>query len=158
MCRILSVSRSGFYRWRKRPESARLVQNKRLDIHIKAIYKKHKGRYGSPKIADELKDEGFQVSKDSVARRMKEAGLRSIVRRRYRVTTNSKHSHPVADNLLKRDFTTAEPNAVWVSDITYIATGRGWLYLTVFLWICIREGLLAGHSAVLLAVRWFKWH
>ena len=64
---------------------------------------------------------------------MKAAGLRSIVRRRYRVTTDSKHSHPVADNLLKRDFTAAEPNTVWVSDITYIATERGWLYLAVFL-------------------------
>jgi len=133
MCRILSVSRSGYYRWRKRPESHRLVRNKQLKVHIRAIYNKHKGRYGSPKIADELNDNGFQVSKNSVARRMKEAGLRSIVRRRYRATTNSNHSHPVADNLLKRDFKTAEPNAVWVSDITYIATKRGWLYLTVFL-------------------------
>ena len=127
------MSRSGYYRWRKRPESHRLVRNKQLKVHIKAIYNKHKGRYGSPKIADELNDNGFQVSKNSVARRMKEAGLRSIVRRRYRATTNSNHSHPVADNLLKRDFKTAEPNAVWVSDITYIATKRGWLYLTVFL-------------------------
>ena len=127
------MSRSGYYRWRKRPESHRLEENKRLKVHIKAIYKKHKGRYGSPKITEELNDNGFQVSKNSVARRMKEAGLRSIVRRRYRATTNSKHSHPVADNLLKRDFKTAEPNTVWVSDITYIATEHGWLYLTVFL-------------------------
>jgi len=133
MCRILSVSRSGYYRWRNRPESGRSIHNKRLTAQIKAIYKNHKGRAGSPKIADELNDNGFQVSKNSVARRMKEAGLRSIVRRRYRATTNSKHSHPVAENLLKRDFTTAEPNTVWVSDITYIATKRGWLYLTVFL-------------------------
>jgi putative transposase len=133
MCRIFSVSRSGYYRWCKRPESRCSIRKKRLDTHIKAIYKKHKGRYGSPKIADELKDKGFQVSKNSVARRMKEAGLRSIVRRRYRLTTNSKHSHPVADNLLQRDFTTAEPNMVWVSDITYIGTAHGWLYLTVFL-------------------------
>lgn len=133
MCRIFSVSRSGYYRWRNRPESSRSIENKRLDAHIKAIYKKHKGRYGSPKIADELKDKGFQVSKNRVARRMKEAGLRSIVRRKYRLTTDSKHSHPVADNLLQRDFTASEPNTVWVSDITYIATERGWLYLTVFL-------------------------
>jgi transposase InsO family protein len=133
MCRILSVSRSGYYRWLGRPESTRKVQNKRLNAHIKAVYKKHKGRYGSPKIADELNDNGFQVSKTSVARRMKEAGLRSIVRRRYRATTNSNHSHPVADNLLQRDFTVTEPNTVWVSDITYIAVEGGWLYLTVFL-------------------------
>jgi len=133
MCRIFSVSRSGYYRWRSRPESRHSLENKRLDVNIKAIYKQHKGRYGSPKIADELKDRGFRVSKNRVARRMREAGLRSIVKRKYRLTTNSKHSHPVADNLLKRDFTASAPNKVWVSDITYIATDRGWLYLTVFL-------------------------
>ena len=133
MCRIFSVSRSGYYRWRSRPESRHSLENKRLDVNIKAIYKQHKGRYGSPKIADELKDRGFRVSKNRVARRMREAGLRSIVKRKYRLTTNSKHSHPVADNLLKRHFTASAPNKVWVSDITYIATDRGWLYLTVFL-------------------------
>ena len=133
MCRVLSVSRNGYYRWRKRPESRRAVENKRLDVHIKAIYKKHKGRCGSPKITQELNDNGFQVSKNRVARRMKEAGLRSIVRRKYRPTTDSKHSYPVAANLLQRDFTASASNTVWVSDITYIATKNGWLYLTVFL-------------------------
>ena len=76
---------------------------------------------------------GFNVSKNRVARRMKKAGLRSIVRRKYRPTTDSKHTHPVADNLLQRNFQTSGPNKVWVSDITCIATERGWLYLTVFL-------------------------
>ena len=132
MCRVLSVSRSGYYRWRRRPVSRRAIENRRLDTHIKAIYKKHKGRYGSPKITDELNDMGFKVGKNRVARRMKEAGLRSIVRRKYRPTTDSKHSHPVAENLLQRDFTASGPNKVWVSDITYIATERGWAYLTVF--------------------------
>jgi len=133
MCRALSVSRSGYYSWRRRPDSRRTVENRRLDVHIKAIYTKYKGRYGSPKITDELNDMGFEVSKNRVARRMKEAGLRSIVRRKYRPTTDSKHLHPVAENLLKRDFTADEPDRVWVSDITYIATKHGWLYLTVFL-------------------------
>ena len=133
MCRALSVSRSGYYNWRGRPDSQRTIDNKRLDAHIQAIYKKHKGRYGSPKIADELNDMGFKVSKNRVARRMREAGLRSIVRRKYRPTTDSKHSHPVAENLVDRNFRVDEPDRVWVSDITYIATERGWLYLTVFL-------------------------
>jgi putative transposase len=133
MCRALSVSRSGYYSWRRRAESRRAMDNRRLDAHIKAIYKKHKGRYGSPKITDELNDMGFKVSKNRVARRMKEAGLRSIVRRKYRPTTDSKHSYPVADNLVQRDFTASGPDRVWVSDITYIPTERGWLYLTVFL-------------------------
>ena len=134
MCRALSVSRGGYYSWRKRPESRRAAANRCLDAHIRAIYNKHKGRYGSPKITDDLKDMGFTVGKNRVARRMREAGLRSIVRRKYRpATTDSKHSQPVAENLLQRDFTVAEPDRVWVSDITYIATERGWLYLTVFL-------------------------
>jgi putative transposase len=133
MCRVLSVSRSGYYRWRGRPESRRAIENRRLDAHIKAIFMKSKRRYGSPKITDELNDMGFPIGKNRVARRMKAAGLRSIVRRKYRATTDSKHSHPVADNLLQRDFTADGPDKVWVSDITYIATARGWLYLTVFI-------------------------
>jgi hypothetical protein len=79
MYRVLSVSRNGYYQWRKRPENRRAVENKRLDANIKAIYKKHKGRCGSPKITQELNDNGFQISKNRVARRMKAAGLRSIV-------------------------------------------------------------------------------
>ena len=133
MCRTLSVSRSSYYRWRNRPESRRAIENRRLDTHIRAIFNKHKRRCGSPKITDELNDMGFPVSKNRVARRMKEMGLRSIYRRKYRTTTDSKHSHPVADNLLQRNFTTDGPNKAWVSDITYIATARGWLYLTVFI-------------------------
>jgi putative transposase len=133
MCRVLSVSRSGYYRWRNRPESKRAIENRCLDVHIKAIFKKHKRRCGSPKIAEELNDMGFPVSKNRVARRMKEMGLRSIYRRKYRTTTDSKHSHPVAKNLLQRDFTTDGPDKTWVSDITYVATARGWLYLTVFI-------------------------
>jgi putative transposase len=104
-----------------------------LQAHIRAIFNRHKGRCGSPKITDELNDMGFPVSKNRVARRMKEMGLRSIVRRKHRVTTDSKHSHPVADNLLQRNFTTSNPDEVWVSDITYIRTTRNWLYLTVFI-------------------------
>ena len=133
MCRVLSVSRSGYYHWCSRTESQRTIENRRLNAHIKVIFNRHKGRCGSPKITDELNDMGFPVSKNRVARRMKEMGLRSIYRRKYRTTTDSKHSHPVADNLLQRDFTSDGPDKVWVSDITYVATARGWLYLTVFI-------------------------
>lgn len=133
MCRVFSVSRSGYYSWRSRPESQRAIENRCLDAHIKAIYMKHKGRSGSPKITEELHDNGFSVSKNRVARRMKAAGLRSIVRRKFRATTDSKHSHPIADNLLQRDFSANAPNTIWVSDITYVATQRGWLYLTVII-------------------------
>ena len=111
MCRVFSVSRSGYYSWRRRPESRRAIANRRLDAHITAIYRKHRGRYGSPKITDELNEMGFQVGKNHVARRMKEMGLRSIVRRTYRPTTDSKRSYPVADNLLQRNFTVNRPDA-----------------------------------------------
>ncbi len=133
MCRVFSVSRSGYYRWRGRSESRRAIENRRLDAHIKAIFKKYKGRYASPKITDELNDMGFPVGKNRVARRMKKLGLRSNVRRKYRATTDSKHCHPVADNLLQRNFTADGPDKLWVSDITYIVTAHGWLYLTVFI-------------------------
>jgi len=104
-----------------------------MDAEIREIYDGSKGRYGSPKITRELQDRGHRVSKNRVARRMRDAGLRSKVRRKYRVTTDSKHQFPVAPNLLARDFTAEVPDKVWVSDITYLATRTGWLYLTVII-------------------------
>ncbi len=133
MCRVLKVSRSGFYSWHNRPESRWAAENRRLDKAIKDIYTSSRRRYGSPKITEELRDLGWRVSKNRVARRMRKAGLRSIVRRKFRLTTNSRHKYPVAPNLLKRNFSTIAPNQVWVSDITYIRTVSGWQYLTVFI-------------------------
>ena len=133
MCRVLEVSRSGYYQWLKRKPSRRDINNERLDAQIREIYDGSKGRYGSPKITRELQDRGLRVSKSCVARRMRAVGLRSKVRRRYRVTTDSKHHFPVAPNLLERNFTTNAPDRAWVSDITYLATRTGWLYLTVII-------------------------
>ena len=133
MCRVLQVSRSGYYRWLKRKPSQRQLDNQRLDAQIREIYDQNKGRYGSPKITEELRDQGHKVSKNRVARRMRKAGLRSKIRRKYKVTTNSKHNLPVAPNLLERNFTAPAPDRVWVSDITYLATRSGWLYLTVII-------------------------
>jgi len=133
MCRVLEVSRSGYYRWLRRKPSWRAVDNEKLDAEIREIYDGSKGRYGSPKITQELQDRGRQVSKSCVARRMRQAGLRSKVRRKYRVTTDSKHHFPVAPNLLERNFTTTASDKTWVSDITYLATRTGWLYLTVII-------------------------
>jgi putative transposase len=133
MCRVLEVSRSGYYQWLKRKPSRRDIDNERLDAQIREIYDGSKGRYGSPKITRELQDRGLRVSKSRVARRMRAVGLRSKVRRRYRVTTDSKHHFPVAPNLLERNFTTNAPDRAWVSDITYLATRTGWLYLTVII-------------------------
>jgi transposase InsO family protein len=104
-----------------------------LDKQILEIFIESKRRYGSPKITQELRDRGHRVGKNRVAKRMRMAGLRSKIRRRYRVTTDSKHRFPVAPNLLERNFTTQAPDKVWVSDITYLATRTGWLYLTVII-------------------------
>ncbi len=133
MCRVLEVSRSGYYRWLKHKPSQRQLDNQRLDAEIREIYEHNKGRYGSPKITQELRDRGRKVGKNRVARRMRKAGLRSKIRRKYRVTTNSKHHFAVSPNLLERNFTQQAPDKVWVSDITYLATRTGWLYLTVII-------------------------
>jgi putative transposase len=133
MCRVLEVSRSGYYQWLKRKPSQRELDNQSLDAEIREIYDGSRQRYGSPKISRELRARGRRVSKNRVAKRMRHAGLRCKVRRKYRVTTDSKHHFPVSPNLLERNFTTQAPDKVWVSDITYLATRTGWLYLTVII-------------------------
>jgi putative transposase len=134
MAKVLGVSTSGFYRWLLRSPSKRSEANASLDLEIRRIYKTHKGRAGSPKITQELRDGlHWRVGHNRVARRMRQMGLRSIVRRKYRVTTDSKHSFPVTRNRLKRRFKVDRPNKVWVSDITYIQAGKRWLYLAVFI-------------------------
>ena len=127
------MSRSGYYRWLNRKPSQRELDNKRLVAEIRDIYDGSKGRYGSPKVTKELQDRGRKVSKSRVARRMRESGLRSKICRKYRVTTDSKHHFPVAPNLLERNFTAEGPDQVWVSDITYLGTRSGWLYLVVII-------------------------
>jgi putative transposase len=134
MCRVFEVSRSGYYRWRHRQPSPRDLDNRKLDAEIKEIFGANRGRYGSPKITIELCERGRKVGKNRVARRMREAGIRSVIRRKFRVTTtDSKHRFEVAPNLLERNFTTPAPDKVWVSDITYVPTRAGWLYLTVII-------------------------
>ena len=127
------MSRSGYYRWFKRKPSQRQLDDQSLDAQIREIYDGSKGRYGSPKITRELRDRGRRVGKNRVAKRMRKAGLRSKIRRKYKVTTDSKHHFPVAPNRLERNFSADAADKVWVSDITYLATGSGWLYLTVII-------------------------
>ncbi len=131
LCRVLRVSRSGFYAWQQHPISPRAEETRRLDVEIKKLFEASKRRSGSPKITRALMDRGWQVGKNRVARRMRVLGLRSIVRRRFKVTTNSQHRFAVAPNRLQRDFIAQRPNQVWVSDLTYLRVGRGWLYLVV---------------------------
>lgn len=130
MCNVLDVSRSGYYAWLKRPESRRNKENRKLALHIRVIHnQKYKNVYGSPRIHRELSDKGVLCSQNRVARIMKQEGIRAIVPRKYKATTDSKHNLPVAPNLLKQEFDVKEPHKVWLADITYIATVEGWLYL-----------------------------
>ena len=131
MCRMLTVSRSGYYDWRTRPPSARAQANQRLTDDIRRIHQEHKGRVGAPRITRHLHEEGQCVGKNRVAGLMHANGLRAKAARKYKATTNSNHTLPVAPNLLEQDFTAQAPNQKWVSDITYIATDEGWLYLAV---------------------------
>ena len=130
MCNVLDVSRSGYYSWRKRPESLRKKENRKLADQIRIIHsQKYKKVYGSPRIHRELSDKGISCSQNRVARIMKQEEIRAIVPRKYKATTDSNHTLPVAPNLLKQEFDVKEPNKAWLADITYIATGEGWLYL-----------------------------
>lgn len=131
MCRLLKVSRSGFYASRGRPESPRAEEDRRLLVKIKESHTASRSTYGSPRVHRDLIEDGVEVGRHRVARLMRLEGLRSKRRRRYRVTTQSNHQHPVADNVLARDFTADAENAKWAADITYVWTRGGWLYLAV---------------------------
>jgi transposase InsO family protein len=133
LCRVLMVARSGYYAWSGRPTSSRAKANQRLLVKIRAIHAESRGTYGSPRIHRALSTPQEPVSKNRLARLMRVDGIRSKHRRKYRVTTNSNHRRPVAPNLLSREFSAAEPNRVWVGDITFIWTREGWLYLAVLI-------------------------
>lgn len=133
MCRSLEVGSSGFYAWLKRPESPRRRDNLRLLTEIKAVYRKSRKNYGSPRIYAELNETGHPCSRYRVARLMRQHGIVSKHKKKFRVTTNSNHSYPIAGNLLQRQFNVSKPGRCWVSDITYVPTLEGWLYLAVTL-------------------------
>lgn len=130
MCQVLKVSTSGYYKWLHKTPSNRTIRNEMVTKEIKAIYHNSKCRYGSPRITKELNMIGIKASKVLVAKLMKQEHLRSIVKKKYKVTTDSSHKYPVVENVLNRDFTVDASNKVWVSDITYINTAQGWTYLT----------------------------
>jgi putative transposase len=133
MCKVFKVSRSGYYQSLNRVTSPRSIENIKLLKEIKIIYEASKKTYGSPRVTAELKSRGFQVSRPKVARMMRRENIRSIVKKKYVVTTNSKHSFEFSPNLLKREFIVSNPGQFWVSDLTYIKTKEGWLYLTIII-------------------------
>jgi len=146
MCTSLNVSRSGFYAWLSRIDSNRDAENRRLLALIRGVLDESRQTYGAPRVHAALTSRGVQCSLNRVARLMREAGLRPPKKRRFRPqTTDSNHNNPVAPNLLDQDFAMAErPNQVWVSDITYIPTAEGWLYLAATMDLCSRA--IAGWS------------
>ncbi len=150
MLRVLKVSKSGFYAWLKRLTSPRATLNAVLLEEIKGVHSASRGSYGSPRVTAALRRSGSRVSRHRVARLMRTADLRGKSHRKQRVsTTHSKHSQPRSANLLERDFTASEPDQKWLSDITYLSTTEGWLYLAVVLDVFSRRVVGWGFSSSL---------
>jgi len=133
LCAVLRVSRSGYYAWEGRSQSARALANQDLALRIRATFRAYRCSYGSPRLYREFRAQGVTAGRHRIARLMREHGLVARVRRRFCVTTQSGHSLPVARNLLRRKFQVSAPNQVWASDVTFIATTEGWRYLAVVL-------------------------
>jgi putative transposase len=139
MCAVLEVSASGYYAWRRRPDSARTQSNRALVDAIRRVHAESRRRYGSPRVHAALRAEGSPAGRNRVARLMRRHGIHARCRRRFRTTTDSNHALPLAPNLLARQFTAPAPNRVWLADITYVPTEEGWLYLAVVLDLFARK-------------------
>lgn len=139
MCKVLKISKSGYYEWRKHKPSKRQQENKLLLGHVEEVYRQSRGTYGSPRVKVELNEQGIGCGKNRVARIMKENGIQAKTKKKYKATTDSRHSYPVVENLLKDTAKVNSPNSVWVSDITYISTDEGWLYLAVIMDVFCRK-------------------
>jgi putative transposase len=133
MCQVFGIAPSRYYDWQRKQQSERAKQDADLLAAIRRIFAQFRGRYGAPRVHGQLAREGIAVSRKRVARLMREAGLKAKGRRKYKATTDSEHALPIAPNLLERDFHAERPDAAWVSDITYIWTRQGWMYLAVIL-------------------------
>jgi putative transposase len=139
LCQVLEVSRSGYADWIARGKSSPTTEDERLAAKIRVVHGQSRGTYGSPRVTQALRTQGESVNEKRVARIMRERAIAGRAKRKYRATTDSAHSLPVAENLLDRQFSAAAPNRVWVSDITAIATREGWWYLAVIIDLCTRQ-------------------
>jgi putative transposase len=137
--RILKVSLSGYYDWVDRPLSNRDRENIRLELEIKAAHQRNRQTYGPERLQQDLKEHGVQVGLYRIRRIREKLGIRCKQKRRFKVTTHSNHNLPVAENILNRGFEVSQPDKVWVSDITYIPTEEGWLYLSGLKDLCTSE-------------------
>jgi len=139
MCRVLEVSRSGYYAYLRRGLNRRHEENRSLLTKIQEIWEWSRRVYGSPRITAELRAQGYRCGEKRIARIMRANAIASVTRKRYKITTNSDHKLPVAEDLVERDFTATAPNRLWVSDITYLWTWEGWLYLAAIMDVYNRE-------------------
>ena len=133
MCRELGVAPSGYYAWRGGSPSKRTVRDAALLAHVRAAFKASRRRYGSPRLHAQLRAGGHRVARKRIARLMRQDGLRARPRRRFMTTTQSKHKFPIARNVVAREFEVSAPNQVWVSDLTYLRTQTGFVYMAVVL-------------------------
>ena len=132
-CDVFGVSRSGYYAWKGRPEAPRAREDAEVVIQIKAASEVGRGNYGSPRVHRELRAQGRRISRKRVERLMRQEGIVARKKRRFRKTTDSKHTHPIAPNVLARNFNVELPDTAWVTDVTYVWTHEGWLYLAAIL-------------------------
>ena len=132
-CDVFGVSRSGYYAWKGRPEAPRTQEDAEVVIEIKAASEVGRGTYGSPRVHRELRAQGRRISRKRVARLMRQEGIVARKKRRFRKTTDSNHAHPIAPNVLARNFNVELPDTAWVTDVTYVWTHEGWLYLAAIL-------------------------
>jgi putative transposase len=139
LCEVLDVFRSGFYAWKARPASPRALEDAKLVVEIKAAHKAGRGAYGSPRVHRALRRQGRRVGKKRVERLMRLEGVTAKKRKKFCITTDSRHADPIAPNVLQRDFDVALPNVAWVTDVTYVPTRDGWLYLAAILDLCSRR-------------------
>jgi putative transposase len=148
LCTVLEVSPSGYYAWGHRPAAPKATADAQLVVKIRAALVRGRGAYGSPRIHRELRARGVRVGKKRIERLMRENGIVARQKRRFVHTTNSRHEHPIAANVLERDFDPKAANEAWAGDVTYIATGEGWLYLAVLLDLFSRRVVGWATSAV----------
>lgn len=139
MCKVFAVSKSGYYAWLRRGHGGRDADDLKLLRAIEDVHNSSRKTYGSPRIFEQLKGMGHKVGKTKVERTMKKHGIRAKTRRKFRVTTDSKHKLPVAPNLLARNFSPEKPNETWASDITYVWTREGWMFLAVIVDLFSRQ-------------------
>ena len=148
LCRVLEVSPSGYYAWVDRPASARTRSDAQLAVEIAGAHSRSRGTYGSPRVHAELRARGIKVGKKRVARLMRTKGIAARRKRRFRRTTDSNHTSPIAPNVVARDFAPEAANKVWVTDVTYVWTDEGWLFLAVMLDLYARRAVGWATSAI----------